>query len=608
MPPGWWGWTLSGTVPQWLSDCLCRASTGDGDVRRALYTDSDVSVIAFRRVVIFNGVDVVVTQGDLADRLLRVKLPRVQMGYLKDSDVDRSWSKAHPHILGALLDLAAKVHPVALRQGGQFPADGRLRCGAGRRRRGARDRGTEALPGAVAHIATNTSTTRSSPPYRLTPQLRRADLSGDPGRPPSDDTPLAPPKGWPTSAQIASGQLTRHAPGLRSRGGTSSTTAARTIALCCSGRFIHQRRSVNKPRKPRRPRKSTITGVQTTRKDARAATSLTPEDAEDRPRSDTKEAPAARAHASHPSHASHEAPHLSCEDEAASPARPNYEPSLVDEDPASSQGKRTTEEWVDDARINYGVPPRQQTPYEAPERNGHQVKCQTCPLYELTELVVDGLCPNCQLKAIPSGGESGKLLRDFLADTGVREQRDTTSSMPNGQPRRSRSDHDRSGSAGSVTTATTGPARRSSTRRPAGAPSAGKTRREVFAMTDCVTHREGLSRVSWWPKGLYEDARGYLCHRGPELDLETFERYLVAVGRNNAPTLLFDLVYLDKSLDVTSVPGAVASAWSDPDSLNALLVQEPGSSCSRELATPTTATRPIVHRSRSGCFAGAPPS
>jgi hypothetical protein len=33
---------LSGDVPQWLSDSLRRAVTGDGDVRRALYTDSDV--------------------------------------------------------------------------------------------------------------------------------------------------------------------------------------------------------------------------------------------------------------------------------------------------------------------------------------------------------------------------------------------------------------------------------------------------------------------------------------------------------------------------------------------------------------------------------------
>jgi Domain of unknown function (DUF3854) len=100
---------LSGMVPQWLSDCLCRSSTGDGDVRRQLYTDGDVSVIAFRRVVVFNGIDVIVTQGDLADRLVRVKLPRVR-AYLKDDVVARRWAEEHPNILGGLLDLAAKVH------------------------------------------------------------------------------------------------------------------------------------------------------------------------------------------------------------------------------------------------------------------------------------------------------------------------------------------------------------------------------------------------------------------------------------------------------------------------------------------------------------------
>jgi hypothetical protein len=45
------------TVPDWLSDCLCRAVTGDGDVCRALYTDSELSVFGFRRCIILNGID-----------------------------------------------------------------------------------------------------------------------------------------------------------------------------------------------------------------------------------------------------------------------------------------------------------------------------------------------------------------------------------------------------------------------------------------------------------------------------------------------------------------------------------------------------------------------
>jgi hypothetical protein len=100
---------VSGTIPAWLSDCMCRAATGDGDIRRQLYTDSDVTTFSYRRAVVFNGVDIVVTQPDLADRLLRVRLPRV-INRRTDRQVADDWKRDHPHILGGLLDLAAKVH------------------------------------------------------------------------------------------------------------------------------------------------------------------------------------------------------------------------------------------------------------------------------------------------------------------------------------------------------------------------------------------------------------------------------------------------------------------------------------------------------------------
>ncbi|GJO02327.1 hypothetical protein NJB18091_37110 [Mycobacterium marinum] len=100
---------VSGAVPQWLSDSLCRAVTGDGDVRRALYTDGDLALFAYRRVVVFNGIDIEVTQGDLADRLLRVGLPRV-LTRRTDAEVAADWAAERPVILGGLLDLAAKLH------------------------------------------------------------------------------------------------------------------------------------------------------------------------------------------------------------------------------------------------------------------------------------------------------------------------------------------------------------------------------------------------------------------------------------------------------------------------------------------------------------------
>ena len=64
-------------IPPWLSDSLCRAATGDGNVKRALYTDADLAVVKFRRCVIVNGIDVGAVRPDLAERLAMVDLRRI---------------------------------------------------------------------------------------------------------------------------------------------------------------------------------------------------------------------------------------------------------------------------------------------------------------------------------------------------------------------------------------------------------------------------------------------------------------------------------------------------------------------------------------------------
>lgn len=97
-------------IADWLSDAFCRASTGDGDVRRRLYTDGDLAVFAFRRCVIFNGIDVGAIRGDLADRLVHLALERIpKRNRRKDETLADQWRSDHPRVLGALLDLAVKV-------------------------------------------------------------------------------------------------------------------------------------------------------------------------------------------------------------------------------------------------------------------------------------------------------------------------------------------------------------------------------------------------------------------------------------------------------------------------------------------------------------------
>jgi hypothetical protein len=97
-------------MPPWLSDALCRAVTGEGLVRRALFTDDDLSVLFFRRVVVMNGIDLGIGRGDLADRMIVAELDRITEDRRRlDADVTERWARIHPAVLGALLDLTAGV-------------------------------------------------------------------------------------------------------------------------------------------------------------------------------------------------------------------------------------------------------------------------------------------------------------------------------------------------------------------------------------------------------------------------------------------------------------------------------------------------------------------
>lgn len=98
------------TVPAWLSDALCRAVTGEGYLRRSLYTDSAISVVAFRRAIILTGIDPGAMRGDLADRLLAIDLTAIsEQDRQEEGDVEAAFQTAHPAILAAVLDLTAAV-------------------------------------------------------------------------------------------------------------------------------------------------------------------------------------------------------------------------------------------------------------------------------------------------------------------------------------------------------------------------------------------------------------------------------------------------------------------------------------------------------------------
>lgn len=98
------------TIAEWLSDALCRAVTGDALTDRALYSDADVSVIAFRRLLALSSIDAGALRGDLGDRLLPIELDRIDPSRRRrESDLDAAFAAAAPGLLGALLDLLAAV-------------------------------------------------------------------------------------------------------------------------------------------------------------------------------------------------------------------------------------------------------------------------------------------------------------------------------------------------------------------------------------------------------------------------------------------------------------------------------------------------------------------
>ncbi|MCF4122181.1 virulence-associated E family protein [Antribacter sp. KLBMP9083] len=96
------------TIPAWLSDSLCRAVTGDGDVRRQLYSDDGLAVFSFRRVLVMNGIDVGAMAPDLADRSIVVNLDRITEDRRRpESQLMTAWEAAWPRVFGALLSQVA---------------------------------------------------------------------------------------------------------------------------------------------------------------------------------------------------------------------------------------------------------------------------------------------------------------------------------------------------------------------------------------------------------------------------------------------------------------------------------------------------------------------
>jgi hypothetical protein len=93
------------SLPRWLSDALCRLSTGGAFSTRALWTDDEERLFCAQRPVLLNGIADFVTNGDLADRAIAILLPRIDEAARRtERELWAEFNTARPRLLGALLD------------------------------------------------------------------------------------------------------------------------------------------------------------------------------------------------------------------------------------------------------------------------------------------------------------------------------------------------------------------------------------------------------------------------------------------------------------------------------------------------------------------------
>jgi len=206
-------------IPDWLSDCLCRAVTGEGDVRRKLYMDSDLIVFAFRRCIILTGIDLGAVNGDLTDRLLPVHLDLIDPDKRREEgELWPGWQKAHPRLLGALLDAVVSVRAVLP----SVRLESKPRMADFGRVLAAVDKvfGTHGLERYVDGQSSLASESLTGDPFIMAMQR---DLTGTFKGTSAEllslvKVPERPPKYWPTDARRVTQRLHRQAPIMRRAG------------------------------------------------------------------------------------------------------------------------------------------------------------------------------------------------------------------------------------------------------------------------------------------------------------------------------------------------------------------------------------------------------
>lgn len=242
------GWTVCidniSSMSDWLSDSLCKAVTGDGIVDRALYTDDDVVVLAFRRVITLTSIDAGELRGDLGERMLPAELERIPDTERRAEEaIAADYEAARPQLLGAVLtllcDCLAALPSVNLASMPRMADFGRILA--------ALDEVTgwdtlatyEATAADIAETVVESDLFAEAVRELVTAKDSNSEWQGTAAALLGQITPDKTPKWWPRTPRAAGGRLRRTAPSLR-RVRVEVTfdrapgSGARTITIACA--------------------------------------------------------------------------------------------------------------------------------------------------------------------------------------------------------------------------------------------------------------------------------------------------------------------------------------------------------------------------------------
>lgn len=116
-----------GRVPEWCSNVFCRAVTGMGVSKRALYTDDDDVIYSYHRCIGLTDINIAAERGDMLQRSLLLGLNAIPKKQRKtEKRLKAAFKKAGPRIFGAMLDVLVKaiqIYPTVKLEGLHRMAD-----------------------------------------------------------------------------------------------------------------------------------------------------------------------------------------------------------------------------------------------------------------------------------------------------------------------------------------------------------------------------------------------------------------------------------------------------------------------------------------------------